>query len=271
MNTQRKKQIIIGIIALLALTVIILAYSIFRLQTSQQRISDEEAQACLVDSGTCSWTEVAGGSYQYKIIDTSNSSVLKQGTVPRGGNRSVTYTPQPGKTYRCEVTVTNDCGKSSTGNASTTCGIFTPTPTASITATLTPTITPTLPPNVTATPTLTPTKSPTPTLTSTPTPTKSPTPTPTKSPTPTPTNSPTPTVTPTTVVVTNPPPPTQPPVIVQVTQPPVIVRVTQPPVVIQVTTPPQPTIPPTGSIATTIGIIGAVALVLIGGAFFLFL
>ncbi len=161
---------------------------------------------------------------------------------------------------------------------------ITPTPTPSITDTPTPTNTPTSTPTGTSlpsptnTPSPTPsnTPSPTPTRTPTPTPTKTPTPTPTKTPTPTPTKTPTPTATsiptPTpTVSPTNTPIPT---LIAQVSASPTLsptpttIVVTLPPIVSPT---PTPTITQPGGAIQTMGIIGGIMILIIGGVFLLFL
>lgn len=288
MNNKLKKKIILTGIIILCGAIMVLSYLILSTQRPQQQISD--TPLVCTNAATCEWDAVPDAAlYEYKIIDTSTNLVLTEGTSP-ANTRSISFTPIPGRTYKCEVTVTNNCG-SSTGEASALCPLPSTTPTLTPTPSTTPTLTPTLPPDITATNTPTPTKSPTPTvtkkLTPTPTrrpgvtatltPTKSPTPTPTKSSTPTPTKSPTPTptrvptATPTNIpTVTASPSATMTPTIFVATNTPIPPIATSIPAqAVQPT--PRPTIPPTGSIAQTIGMVSIVILTIIGGAIFFIL
>lgn len=274
MNSKQKKKIIIGGIVLLVGIIAVLLYLIFRSQ-EPQRVADVPLNMCAAESGKCSWSASGASSYEYKVIDTSTNTPLKQGTTTEN---QVTFTPEKGKTYRCEVVAKNECGSSPTGTGTGTCGDITPTPTT---------------PDDTATPTPTmPEETPTPTPTATPTPTPLPVicngvcnknsecatplicvtgkcrlPANPSSPTcelaPTPTVTPTPTLKPTATPV-----PTQPPVVVvppQTINPPPPVVQQQPPVV-NTPIPPRPTVAPTGSIATTLSIIGIAAFTILGGA-----
>jgi hypothetical protein len=212
MNTKLKKKILI--IGILALVILIptLIFLIQKLTTPQppQRIS-QAPNACPIDGGKCSWSTVSGAtSYDYKIIDLSTNTQLLAGNTT---STFITFQPEDGKNYRCEVIAKNTCGSSGVGVGTGSCTI--------------------LPPTVTPTPTV-PTPTPTPTPTPSPTPTKIPTPTPTRPP-----------------VVVNPP----------VNNPPPIVN--NP--VIPTTPPIQPTIPPSGSIGATVGIVGGIIITVIGG------
>ena len=212
MNTKLKKKILI--IGILALVILIptLIFLIQKLTTPQppQRIS-QAPNACPIDGGKCSWSTVSGAtSYDYKIIDLSTNTQLLAGNTT---SNLITFQPEDGKNYRCEVIAKNTCGSSGVGVGTGSCTI--------------------LPPTVTPTPTV-PTPTPTPTPTPSPTPTKIPTPTPTRPP-----------------VVVNPP----------VNNPPPIVN--NP--VIPTTPPIQPTIPPSGSIGATVGIVGGIIITVIGG------
>jgi hypothetical protein len=122
----------------------------------------------------------------------------------------------------------------------------------------------------TPTPTATPTKTPTPTPTKTPTPTRTPTPTATKTPTPTATN--TPTQAPTaTLAPTQTPTPTQEPTLTFTPTPSPFDQITNAPTPLPPinTYTPTPTLAPAGSITQTIGIIGGIIIVVLGGIFLL--
>ncbi|HMS22919.1 MAG TPA: hypothetical protein PKA38_04140 [Candidatus Levybacteria bacterium] len=214
MNTKLKKKIlIIGILAL----VVIIPTLIFFIQkittpTPPQRIS-QAPNACPIDGGKCSWGTVSGAtSYDYKIIDLSTNTQLLAGNTTA---TFITFQPEEGKSYRCEVIAKNTCGSSGVGSATGSCST---------------------PPTATPTPT-----------------------TPINTPTPSPTPTPTPTRTPT---------PTQPPVVINppVNNPPVVNNP-----VIPTTPPAQPTIPPSGSIGATVGIVGGIIVTVIGGIIIFFL
>lgn len=293
MNTKQKKKIIIlGIVALIGVIVVLL-YLIFE-GKKPPRIADVPLNMCVADSGKCSWGIISGAtSYDYKIVDTSTNTPLKQGNTT---NTLITFTPESGKTYRCEVTAKNNCGNSPAGIGTGSCdGVNTPTTAPDIEPTAKPTPTPEISPTPT-TPTATPTPTPlpvicngsciknsncisllicvtgkcrlpanpnSPTCELAPTPTVTPTPTPkptaTPIPTPTPTHAPTPTTTTPPIVVVPP----------QTINPPPVVQ--QPPPVINTPVPPQPTVPPSGNISMTIGIIGITIFTLLGGAVILIL
>ncbi len=264
MHIRISKRLFIGIIVLLILGVGLLI-ALFQSQKQQeirQRAAEPGVGSCPVEGASCEWDPVEGAtSYTYSVKDTSTGAIIKGGSVPAGTTK-VTFTPEPDKTYRCEVNAVNNCGPGPVGEGTSTCAAG---PTLTPTETPTPTITPTLPPGVTPTLTLTPTvtETPTPTVTKTPTPTPSPTeePTPTDvieltdTPTPTikPSSTPLPTRTP-----TQPPAPTNPP---QPTNPP---EQPQPTTVI-VQASPQPTIAPTGDVIPTIVGAGIAMIMVIGG------
>lgn len=200
-------------------------YTVLQQQLTIQRRA--EGPSCPAEGATCSWDEVSGAtSYTFIIRNKTTDQVVKSGTTEQ---RSVTFTPEVGTIYECEVSAVNACGTGPATKVQQSCvAELTPTPTQapSPTPTDVPTPTPTLPPDVTPTegptptPTPVPTETPTPTLTSAPTPTATPppgatnTPTPAATATPPPgaTNTPTPTetvvaqsqLTPTTVAPTIP-------------------------------------------------------------------
>lgn len=303
MNTKLKKRILIIAIAVLVVLIPLLIFIIYKLTAPGQKISQVPISACPVDAGKCSWDAVnSATSYDYKVIDVATNTQLKAGNTTA---LFITFQPEPGKSYRCEVTAKNSCGIGGTGTGTGTCGVPQPTPTPTSPPTPTPTTptgTPTPSPSVTPTPTPTetPTATPSPTPTVTPAPKecnescnvntdcidtlicfegfcrlpdntvspvcKLPTPTPTPTATPTPTRTPTPTPTPR---PTNTPVPQQP----VVNNPPPVVN--NPPVVINnpviPTKVPQPTIAQTGALAPTLGIVGGVIVTIIAGALLLFL
>jgi hypothetical protein len=207
--------------------------------------------ACIADQSTCSWDPSQNAqSYHYKVTEVDSQTVLKEGDTAA---TQVTFTSEAGKTYKCEVTVTNSCGNSSNSSQTTKlCPLPSATPTPTPTTTPVPSATPT--PTGTPTPTTTPAPSstPTPTPTGTPVPTKTPTPTPTNTPTPTetpvPSATPTPTSTPT---PTDTPTPTETPVPSLTPTPTPTIEVTPTPTVIVMTTP-TPTLPATGIVSTTV-------------------
>lgn len=278
-TTQKKKFITIGIIAAI-LVILGLGYLIYR-STHPSKIATVPQSACPVNAGTCSWTAVLGAtSYHYVITDLVTNTQITSGDTT---NTSVNFQPNPGGSFKCDVTASNNCGASAPGSGTGTCGAPTPTPTS--------VPTPTTQPSDTPAPTPTPTPTPVPQacngacsvnsdctsnlicyngacrLSANPTDTAckpAPTPTNTPTPTPTPTVTPTPTLTPT-------PRPTSPPVVVnqpQPTSPPPVIPTN--PVVIP-TNPPRTTPVPTGDLANTIGIIGITTFTIIGGAILFFL
>lgn len=274
-TTQKKKIIIIGIIVLITLIPLLL-FIILKLRTPSQQISQIPIAACPVDAGKCSWAAVSGAtSYDYKVTDTSNNTQLKAGNTTA---TFITFQPEVGKSYRCDVTAKNSCGSGQTGTGTGSCSAP-PAPT--------PTSTPVPSPSPTRAPTPTPTAAPKtcnqacrvnadcisslicyqglcrlsanpvspvcaiPTPTPEPSATPTPTPLPTSTPFPTNTPAPQPVVnTPTPVVATNTPAP-----------------VNQ----IIPTNTPRPTIAQTGSVGVTLGIVGGIIIAIIGGTLLLFL
>lgn len=155
----------------------------------------------------------------------------------------------PASTPTETPTPTTDPSQATPTNTPTPTGTLTPTPTGTLTPTPTPSPTLTPTPSPTRTPTPTPTRTPTPTLTFTPTPTQAPTATATM----TPTNTPIPTATSTpsaTATFT----PTQ-----------------MPPTATLIPPTNTPSIAQPGGILQTIGITGAVLIIVIGGIFLLVL
>lgn len=116
---------------------------------------------CIPNQSTCSWDASDGAtSYHYVIIDatpplpTTARAPIEVGDT---SETSVTFNSEPGGTYSCEVTASNECGPSDSAKETSTCPVpsVTPIPTTPVT-TETPTPSPSPTPSPTPVPTVTP-------------------------------------------------------------------------------------------------------------------
>jgi len=156
-------------------------------------------QACTPNVGVCDWDPVDGAiSYSYIVTEVDEDEIILEGET---SDLFIEFPSVPGKTYKCSVTATNNCGETGDfGEGESTCPIPTVTPTPTIsptpTLTLTPSPSPTGIPSSTPTLTLTPTPTTVTQTTNTPTPTLAEGVTPTSVPQGGITSTPTPTIVP---------------------------------------------------------------------------
>ncbi len=174
-TSDNRKKMTIVLTAAVLLTGLVVAFLLITLtklkepQTVQKRAAEPVPtsapdQACLAD-GVCSWEYTEKGvTFKYEIRDTTKSepgTVVKSGETP---DTRITFPVFADHSYKCIVTVTNECGDSPTTTATNTCKSGekpSPTPTGVITTT--PTRTPTPNPSASVTPTNNPSVTPSPT------------------------------------------------------------------------------------------------------------
>lgn len=112
---------------------------------------------CSFTQAQCTWDSITGAvSYTAKITEVDSNTVIKTDT-PSSSTTQTTFPVVSGRTYKCDVTATNQCGASGgTGSDSLLCKApdlgVSPTPTPSATASASATPAPTPAPTVAPTP-----------------------------------------------------------------------------------------------------------------------
>lgn len=117
-----KKTFSILFLLLLIIGISATVYEVKRRQDIRQRA--EQLLTCTTVQATCRWDPTANATrYFVTVTEVTSGNTIKSEWVTHP-TTALTFSAQPGKTYRCNVSAENSCGQGSVSTAQVTC----PTP-----------------------------------------------------------------------------------------------------------------------------------------------